>query len=505
MNPIVLAAIAISLVSLGTVSMASIASQQAVSSANLQKATLERDRLAEQVNAFISAVTPSGSNTVATVKNTGSSPVAIDHCLVLSPSSGGNLRPVATRVPAVSGSTVSPGSTFDITIPGTVIGDNIKCVTSKGTVLPVKLDAAAGDAGPDTNNYFDLYSISADVGIRTAASYSTGNVIPVNRPSDPPLTIPPGTLTYHIPVEGAVTVSSAVAYYDDGTSGPIVQGPATFGPGQRIDIPVTKPIDRVEVGYVDPTTSQQSSFIVRPSQVAAITATILSGPTVVDMDVSQRSGTGSVKQADGSVISNRGFISSDAAHANQLGYGGPGGRMRCSSWVNITPVYQGVTNGRYVSKTDLTCVNGWNTVFQDPVSTINVKFMAPKPSFLLQIDYVVDVQGWTGDSNSYPEPFTATLDINNGQRQIQLPPDSITDVWQDSDGLYSADHRIAESGSVTLQFANAVPGQEVTVPVSLHVHGSTSVRLACGCSSGFDGDMGIRSSNALSVGVNLVS
>src|SRR5690606_40257235 len=69
-------------------------SDLAVSSASLQKTILERDRLSEQVNAFISAVMPSGSDTVATVKNTGSSPVTIDHCLVLSPSDG-SLRPAA--------------------------------------------------------------------------------------------------------------------------------------------------------------------------------------------------------------------------------------------------------------------------------------------------------------------------------------------------------------------------------------------------------------------------
>ncbi|MEP0824499.1 MAG: hypothetical protein HRF40_03355, partial [Nitrososphaera sp.] len=107
MNPVVIAAVAISLVSLGAVSMASIASQQAVGNANLQKAVLERDRLSEQVNAFISSVTPSGSGTVATVKNTGSNAITIDHCLVLSQPSTGNSRPEATKVPGVSSSTVN--------------------------------------------------------------------------------------------------------------------------------------------------------------------------------------------------------------------------------------------------------------------------------------------------------------------------------------------------------------------------------------------------------------
>jgi archaellum component FlaF (FlaF/FlaG flagellin family) len=505
MNPVVFAAIAISLVSLGAVSMASIASQQAVSSANLQKAILERDRLSEQINAFISAVEPSGSGKVATVKNTGPNPVTIDHCLVLSPSSGGDLRPAAARVPVVSNNTVNPGSTLDITIEGTVTGDSIKCVTSKGAVLPVKLDAVESDAAPDPNDYFDLYSISADVGIGTGPSYSTGNVLPVNRPSDPPVTIPPGTLTYHIPVEGTVTVSSVVAHYDDGTTSPIVQGPATFDPGQRIDIPVTKPIDRVEVNYAvaDPNTSQQksSSFIVRPSQVAAIMTTLLSGPAAVDMDVTQGANEGYMYMADGS-RKYVGYIYSESRYASQLGYGGPGGRMRCSgSWVNITPVYQGATSGEHVSKTDLTCEDGWATVFQDPVSTINVKFKAPKPSFLLQIDYVVDVEGWTDDSDSYPSPFTAVLMVNNGQRQIQLHAD-ITEVTED-DGLYSADHRIFETGSITLQIIGATPGQDMTIPVDLHVHGSTEVKLGCGCSSGFSGSMGIGGSPAMEINPSL--
>src|SRR5690606_11431526 len=157
MNPVVIAAVAISLVSLGTVSMASIASQQAVSSASLQKTILERDRLSEQVNAFISAVMPSGSDTVATVRNTGSAPVTIDHCLVLLPSpDDGSLRPAATKVPGVSSSTVNPGSTLDIAIEGTVTGDSIKCVTSKGTVLPVKMDGGDGTAGPDPDDYISI-------------------------------------------------------------------------------------------------------------------------------------------------------------------------------------------------------------------------------------------------------------------------------------------------------------------------------------------------------------
>ncbi|MEP0823926.1 MAG: hypothetical protein HRF40_00415, partial [Nitrososphaera sp.] len=63
MNPVIFAAVAISLLAVGTVSMSSLAAQQSTSNANVQKMALERDRNAEQANAYISAVSAESSST----------------------------------------------------------------------------------------------------------------------------------------------------------------------------------------------------------------------------------------------------------------------------------------------------------------------------------------------------------------------------------------------------------------------------------------------------------
>src|SRR5690606_7678330 len=65
--------------------------------------------------------------------------------------------------PGVSSSTVNPGSTLDIAIEGTVTGDSIKCVTSKGTVLPEKMGERDGTAGPDPDDYISIFGVTASV------------------------------------------------------------------------------------------------------------------------------------------------------------------------------------------------------------------------------------------------------------------------------------------------------------------------------------------------------
>lgn len=164
--------------------------------------------------------------------------------------------------------------------------------------------------------------------------------------------------------------------------------------------------------------------------------------------------------------------------------------MSCSSGsVTITPLYQGVSGDDHVSKTDLSCKNGWETIYQDPVSTLNIKFKAPKPSFLLQIDYVVDVRGWTRDSDFEPKPFTALLTVNNGQRETTLRA-VITELTE-SRGLYSSVQRVFETGTITLQIVGAIPGQDMAIPVDLKVHGDTRVALTTGSNTSFSGGMGI--------------
>src|SRR5690606_3540312 len=273
MNPVVVTAIAISLVSRGAVSMASIASQQAVSNASLQKAILERDRLSEQVNAFISAITPSGSRTVATVKNTGSSPVTIDHCLVLSPSSGGDLRPTATKVPGVSSSTVNPGSTFDIAIEGTVTGDSIKCVTSKGTVLPVKMGEGDGNTGPDPDAYTTIFGVTASVAMAQTV-YKHNLQYPPWGPPVPPQQ-PPGSLTYNVPVLKPVTVSYIARIApDDSVDVVLPDGSSVhYSAGQKIPVPVRGPVSKITIKFTPDDALQSSSSLevsVRPLLVSNI-------------------------------------------------------------------------------------------------------------------------------------------------------------------------------------------------------------------------------------------
>jgi hypothetical protein len=162
MNPVVLAAVALSLVAFGAVASTSLAAQQNSSSASTQRIAQERDRLLEQTNAYISLVAPSGSNTKATIKNTGTSTVTIDHCLALAPSTG-NLKSTATKVSV--NQIVNSGANYNVTLTGIVAAENIKCVTSKGTVLPVKLDSAAANnaAGSSVADDLGIYSVSAKV------------------------------------------------------------------------------------------------------------------------------------------------------------------------------------------------------------------------------------------------------------------------------------------------------------------------------------------------------
>ncbi|MEP0825214.1 MAG: hypothetical protein HRF40_06995 [Nitrososphaera sp.] len=273
MNPVVIAAIAISLVSLGAVSMASIASQQAVSSASLQKAILERDRLSEQVNAFISSVAPSGPDTVVTVRNTGSAPVTIDHCFVLSHSDGGNPRPAATKVPGVSGSTVNPGSAIEITIAGAVTGDSIKCVTSKGTVLPVKMDGGDGSTGPDPDDYISIYGVTASVSMaQTVYKHNLRNQ-PWGAPAPPQQ--PPGSLTYNVPVLKPVTVNYiARVAPDDSIDVVLPDGSGVhYSAGQKIPVPVRGPVSKITIKFTPDDLLQSSSKLevsVRPLLVSSI-------------------------------------------------------------------------------------------------------------------------------------------------------------------------------------------------------------------------------------------
>src|SRR5690606_21019388 len=152
------------------------------------------------------------SNTLAMVKNTGSSAITVDHCLALSPS--GTLRPTAAKLEI--GQTVRPGDAIDITLSGNISADNIKCVTSKGTVLPVKLDSAAGLSISDPADYIDSFSVMASVAMASTQHLTNGAYTPWTKPSAPAQGA--GSLTYQIPVSKPITVNYVAREAPDGTA-----------------------------------------------------------------------------------------------------------------------------------------------------------------------------------------------------------------------------------------------------------------------------------------------
>ncbi len=486
MNPAVLAAIAISLVSLGAVSMASIASQQAVSNASLQKAILERDRLSEQVNAFISSVAPSGSDTVATVKNTGSSPVTIDHCLVLSQTSSGGTRPAATKVPAVSGSTVSPGSTFDITIPlGAVTGDSIKCVTSKGTVLPVKLDAAAADYSVADD--IGIYSVSAKVVPGTKIFANNASYKPSGVPSPDYSSTPAGSLIWSVPVISQITVTQVIRYDQSGNPTDISSGlTGAYAANSQMQISVTGPVSKVAIKYTDSGGIQKTANIY-PQTVARFSGSASISTYSASLNAGNRCTSNSGYFCNGAYLIVEKYVWTNYSYSPPTvdpNYGQQVGmtitNYRCC---NPTALEKGGLEyiqdqyGRYLyyryyarlSSTD------YSYYYSDQSKTLNTSpevvdvfsFLAPAPSFTVTLSFSRDASISGYGSTSYqgvPSASTYTrVDATNFSASNILPG-SISVTWPGSFRYFTgSEHR---DGTYQFRIENVQAGQQVQVRVA---------------------------------------
>jgi len=458
MNPVVVTAIAISLVSLGAVSMASIASQQAVSNASLQKAILERDRLSEQVNTFISAVMPSGSDTVATVKNTGSAPVTIDHCLVLSPSDG-SLRPAATKVPGVSSSTVNPGSTLDIAIEGTVTGDSIKCVTSKGTVLPVKMGEGDGNTGPDPDDYISIFGVTASVSM--AQTVYKHNL--QNQPWGPPVPPqqPPGSLTYNVPVLKPVTVSYIARIApDDSVDVVLPDGSSVhYSAGQKIPVPVRGPVSKITIKFTPDDALQSSSSLevsVRPLLVSNI-ASVEGNSGVAARSSSDRYDASVVTNCRHGGNNGRGIYENISGNRDLFGSSLISANVMCTN--------SGYTNYYYIGTAN------WGYSTPEIVQTYS--FPAPKETITVEVPYSISYWGCAVCTTSATTIRTTLyLDPGDGNfRQIaHLNNDHNTSLRQlgtctnvDCVGYVSPTSPTLPSFRYTL--SNLVPGETVNIAI----------------------------------------
>ncbi len=472
MNPAILAATLVALTSLGVVSSAYIASQQAINNAYVQKTTQERDRLAEQVNAYISAVTPSGSNaTVATVKNTGTSAVTIDHCLVLSWPSGGSTLPSATKPSTVSGTIINPGSTFDITIAGTVSGDNIKCVTSKGTILPVKIGAASSsaDASPDPNDYISIYGVTASVSMAQSVykhnlrNQPWGSPLPPQQPS--------GSLTYNVPVLKPVTVNYIARIAPDNSVDAVMQDGSSmhYNAGQKIPVPIRGPANKITIKFTpDDAPSRRLEIDVRPLLVSNI--------------VSVAGNSGVAARSDSDYYTEGGYPNCWYGNNRGIGiYAGIGGNRNLfgSSLISAgtTCTVSGSSSNYYYIGS--TTYFGYSTA--EIVNTYS--FPAPKDTITVEVPYSISYWGCGYCTNTASTIYT-TLYLDPGDGNFRTIVTLNNDFYYPSRGnnpsctdgscvgYVSPTSPTLPSFKYTL--SNLVPGQ--TVNIAIRYRADTYVR-----------------------------
>jgi hypothetical protein len=473
MNPVVLAAVAISLLAVGAVSMSSLSAQQATSSAGVQKMALERDRLGEQVNAYISAVAAESSSTKATVKNTGSSPVTVDHCLALSPSS--TLRPTAAKVAV--GQTVSPGAMLDITLSGNVGADNIKCVTSKGTVLPVKLAAAAGDAMPDPVDYIDSFAVMADVVMASTQHFTNGAYTPWAKPSPP--SQGKGSLTYKIPVSKPITVNYVTREAPDGTAITVVPDGSSvqYSAGQMISVPITGPTSKVIIKFTPQGSTEQLTASIMPNFVDV---SWLTGNTKTSSG-SAMIGVGRAWQVDPTY--NRWY---DAYVAT---YSGTASLIGAINWIYppSAPLY--CTGGSTSIDGKTHCSTLGTTIQSSPEIVQIYSFPAPKSTVKVTLYY--DVNALYRQENCHispcPSSMGATLDLGQGGvTSISVPrTDRYSTSCPYSNYCITVNdyyYEFKKSAPVTFVLTGLTPGQQVDIPVKLKadIGSQTSYRSAIG-------------------------
>lgn len=451
MNPVVFAAVAISLLAVGTVSMSSLAAQQATSSANVQKVALERDRLTEQANAYIYSVEPASSNTKATVKNTGASPVTIDHCLTLSPST--DIRPTAANVAV--GQTINPGSTLDVTLLGDVDADSIKCVTSKGTVLPVRLEATAGEVMLDPGEYINSFAVTADVVMASTEYFTNSAYTPWEKPSPPAQ--PTGSLTYHVPVSKPVTVNYLAREAPDGTTIEVVPDGSNvdYAADQAISVPITGPTNKVIIRFTPQDSAEQLTATVRPSfvEVSALAGNSRATSGSVSMGIDDRR----------CYNPSRGKYYDDYVAT----YSGVQGLIGADDWIDLRSPYCYSGSGNFIAyRSDLRA-----EIDARPEIVQTFSFPAPKSTVRVTLYYDAGVADHETNCSNRNCDFRmySVLDLGPGG-SVEVPTD-----YTESSAGYDDTVEGTKSYNTTFMLMDLTPGQQVDIPVKLNSHISSEI------------------------------
>lgn len=495
MNPVVLAAVALSLVAFGAVASTSLSAQQSTSSASTQKIAEERDRLLEQTNAYVSAVAPSGSNTQATIKNTGASTITIDHCLALAPSTG-NLKPTATTIRV--NQVVNTGKNYNVTLTGTVAADNIKCVTSKGTVLPVKLDAVNSTSTPNVTDDLGIYSVSAKVIPGNQVFTNNASFKPAGVPSPNYSTTPTGSLTWSVPVISQITVSQILRYDSSGTSTDISAGlTGPYAANSQIQIPIPSAVSKVVIKYSN-SAGVQSSANIYPQTVARLSGSSVIATSSTTVSAGQRCASTNGYACNGAslVVDKSVYIgqswSPPTVNPNDgqalglsitnyfcqyyyctdpstfetggFAYNYGSSCSGCSLYYTGYRYYAQLTSGDYSYYASSTA----KTLNTSPEIVDAFSFPAPAPSFTVSVSFSKDasISGY-GGASGYGVPSASTytrVDATNFSASNILPG-SIPVTWPANSFKYytGSEHR---DGTYAFRIENVQAGQQIQVRVA---------------------------------------
>lgn len=451
MNPLVFAAVAISLLAVGAVSMSSLTAQQATSSASVQKVALERERLAEQSNAYISSVEPAGSNTEATVKNSGPTPVTIDHCIAFSPST--SIRPTAAKV--MIGQTANPGSVLDVILSGDVEADSIRCVTSKGTVLPVRLDDADSEGTLDPLEYIDSFAVTADVQMASTEHFTNTAYTPWEKPSPPAQ--PTGSLTYNVPVSKPMTVNYVAREAPDGTLVQVVPEGSSiqYDSGQTIPIPITGPTSKVIIRFTPEDSAEQMTATLRPSfvEVSALSGNQKETSSSVSMGIDDRR----------CYNPSRGKYYDDYVAT----YSGNNGLVGADDWIDLRSPYCYSGYGKFIAyRADIR-----SEIDARPEIVQTFSFPAPKSTIRVTLYYDVSTEDHeTNCSNRRCDFHMGTyLDLGPGGI-VEIP----TYHTESNAGYYDTVEG-TRTYVTTFMLTGLTPGQQVDIPVKLKSHISSEI------------------------------
>lgn len=501
MSPIVLVATAIALVSIGIVSMSSLAAQQAISNANVERTTLEQDRIAEQTNAFISAVSPSSpssassnttATTIVTIKNTGMNKVSIDHCLILSSplaqSSYSNTtpttKPTAIVVPFDTSTSavvvIAPGSTQSLTFSGVVSADNIKCVTSKGTLLPVKLDSS----NDNTTSYsvtddLAIYSVTAKVTPSTASFQNNVAYKPTGAPISDYSTTPAGSLVWSVPVISQITVTQVLRYDASGKGQGVVDDissglTGTYPANSNIQIPIAGPTSKVVINYY--TNSAATGGTIQQQHSA----------NIYSQTISKIEGSSSALYASAAngLLASYEYASCQGCFQYPFTYvygnsnngyvvGMTISNYYCSYYTCQDPTLLTIYSQDYrrdtLSSRDYNYYYNYFTATTSPQAESVFSFPAPASSFTVSLSYSKDssVSGSASQNGQVAANTYTGVYASNGYSQDNILPGSINLIWNPNSfrSFSGSEHR---DGTYQFRIENVQPGQQIQVRV---VHG----------------------------------